>query len=38
MIELKQAAEQRSATEKPEPQKPANTPFGWILPQLRRDW
>lgn len=38
MIELKQAAEQRSATEKPEPQKPANAPFGWVLPQLRRDW
>ena len=38
MIELKQAAEHRSAKEQPHPQKPANPPFSWILPRLRRDW
>ena len=38
MIELKQAAEQRSDKEQPHAQKPVNAPFSWILPQLRRDW
>ncbi|KAL3157099.1 hypothetical protein ABBQ38_001345 [Trebouxia sp. C0009 RCD-2024] len=38
MIELKQAAEQRSAKEQHRPQKHANAPFGWILPPMRRDW
>ena len=38
MIELKQAAEKRSAEERPRSQKHANAPFGWILPPMRRDW
>ena len=40
MIELKAAAERRSAEDAPELVKPSHghTPFGWLLTHFGREW